>query len=69
MAPVNESSDSTVGFAAVPDGGDVESVSVVMEADAVVADAEPKFGRLDVLKTLHVALARCGPGREEWAAL
>ncbi len=33
-----------VGFAAVADGGDVEGVSVVMEAEALVADAELGLG-------------------------
>jgi hypothetical protein len=40
---------SAVVFAAVPDAGDFEGVAEVVEADAVVADAEAEFGRLDVL--------------------
>src|SRR6516164_6792243 len=39
------------------DGGDAESVSQVMEAHAIVADAQPKLGRLDVLQALDVAFA------------
>jgi hypothetical protein len=31
-----------------------------VEADAVVADAQPELGRLDVLEALHVALAGGG---------
>jgi hypothetical protein len=36
----DECSRLAVGFAAVPDGGDVEGVAVVVEAEPVVADAE-----------------------------
>ena len=51
---------SAVDFAAVLDGGDVEGVSVVVEAEPVVADAQAELGRLDVLKALHVAFAGGG---------
>ena len=51
---------SSVGFSAVFDGGDVEGVAVVVEADAVVADAEAELGRLDVLEALYVAFAGGG---------
>ena len=42
------------------DSGDVEGLAVVMEAEPVVADAQTELGRLDVLKTLYVALAGSG---------
>jgi len=42
------------------DGGDVEGVTDVVEAEAIVANAEPEFGRLDVLQALHVAFAGGG---------
>src|SRR5258708_18525077 len=48
---------SAVGFAAVFHSSDANGISVVMEADAVVADAKAELGRLDVLETLDVALA------------
>ena len=51
---------SAVSFAAVLDGGDVEGLAVVMEAQPVVADAQPELGRLDLLKTLYIALATGG---------
>jgi hypothetical protein len=38
-------------------GEDFDGVAEVMEADAVVADAEPELGRVDVLEALHVAFA------------
>jgi hypothetical protein len=41
---------SPVGFAAVFHGRDAYGVSLVMEADAVVADAEAELGRLDALE-------------------
>ena len=37
------------------DGGDANGISVVMEADAVVADPQPELRRFDVLQTLDVA--------------
>ena len=49
-----------VGFAAVLDGGDLEGVAMIVEAEPVIADAQGEFGRLDVLKALHVALAGGG---------
>ena len=48
---------SPVGFATVFHGGDANGVSLVMEADAVVADAKAELGRLDVLEPLDVAFA------------
>jgi hypothetical protein len=42
------------------DGGDVEGMALVVEAEPVVADAEAELGRLDVLEALHVALAGGG---------
>lgn len=48
---------SPIGFAAVFHGGDAYGVSLAMEADAVVADAEAELGRLDVLEALDVAFA------------
>ena len=38
-------------------GEDEDGVSEVVEADAVVAGAEPELGRLDTLEPLHVAFA------------
>jgi len=38
-------------------GADANQVSVMMEADAVVAHAQAELGRLDVLEALHVAFA------------
>jgi hypothetical protein len=38
-------------------GEDEDGISAVVEADAVVADAEPDLGRFDILQTLHVAFA------------
>ncbi len=38
---------SAVDFAAVLDGGDVEGVADVVEAEAIVANAEPELGRRD----------------------
>ena len=51
---------SAVGFAAITDGGDVEGVAAVVEAEPVVADAQAELGRLDVLEALHVALTGGG---------
>ena len=42
------------------DGGDVEGLAVVMEAEPVVTYAQPELGRFNVLKTLYVALASGG---------
>lgn len=49
-----------VDFAAVTDGGDVEGVSVVVEANPVVPDAEAELWRLNALKAFSVALAGGG---------
>jgi len=46
---------SAVGFAAVFYGEDQDGVSEIMEADAVVADAEAELWRLDVLEALDIA--------------
>lgn len=51
---------SAVGFATVFYGGDVEGVAVVVEAEAVVSDAEAELGRFDVLKAFYIALAGAG---------
>jgi hypothetical protein len=40
---------SAVDFAAVADGEDEDGVTEIVEADAVVADAEAELGRLDIL--------------------
>ena len=44
-----------VGFAAVLDGGDVEGVAFVMEAEPIVADSQAELGRLGVSTELIVA--------------
>jgi hypothetical protein len=49
--------ESAVGFAAMLDGGDVESLAVVLEAEPVVSDAEAELWRLDVLEAFYVALS------------
>jgi hypothetical protein len=54
-----ECSRLAVGFAAVADGGDVEGMAEVVEAEPVVSDAEAELGRLDALEPLYVALT-CG---------
>ncbi len=59
-----ECSRLAVDFAAVSDGGDVEGVSVVVEAEPVVSDAEAELGRLDALESFYVALAGGGEGGE-----
>ena len=59
MSP-DECSRLAVGFAAVLDGGDVEGVFVVVEAEPVIADAQAELGRLGVLEALHIALAGGG---------
>ena len=46
-----------VGIAAVADGEDFDGVAEIVEADAVVADAEPQLGWLDILEALDVAFA------------
>jgi hypothetical protein len=46
---------SSVGLAAVLDGQDADRAAVVVEAEAVVADAQPHLGRLDVLEALNLA--------------
>jgi hypothetical protein len=56
----DECSRLAVGFAAVLDGGDIEGVAVVVEAEPVIADAQAELWRLDVLEALHVALAGGG---------
>ena len=48
---------SAVDFAAVFYGQDADRATVVVEADAVVADAQPHLGRLNVLDALHVPVA------------
>ena len=42
------------------DGGDVEGVAVVVEAEPVIADAQAELGRFDVLEAFYVALAGGG---------
>jgi hypothetical protein len=39
------------------DRGDAYHVSILMKADAEVADAEPELGRLNVLQTFDVAFS------------
>lgn len=46
-----------VGFAAVFYGEDQDGISEIVEADAVVADAETELWRLDVLEALDIAFA------------
>jgi|HubBroStandDraft_1064217.scaffolds.fasta_scaffold11940_4 hypothetical protein len=46
-----------VGFAAVFYGENQDGISEIVEADAVVADAETKLWRLDVLEALDIAFA------------
>jgi len=41
----------------VLDGQGFDRVAEVVEADAVVSDAEPELGRIDVLESLDVAFA------------
>jgi hypothetical protein len=48
---------SAIDFAAVLDAGDFDGIAEVVEAGAVVADAEAELGRFDVLEALHVAFA------------
>ena len=40
--------------------GDFEGVAEVVEAQTVVADAEPEFGRINVLESFYVAFASGG---------
>ena len=42
------------------DGGDVQGVSVVVEAEPVVPDAEAELGWLDILEALYVSLSGGG---------
>jgi hypothetical protein len=60
----DECSRLAVDFAAVPDGGDVEGMAVVMEAEPVVSDAEAELGWLDALESFYVSLAGGGEGGE-----
>jgi hypothetical protein len=46
------------GFAAVLYSEDHDGIAEIMKADAVVADAETEFGRLDILEALDIAFAR-----------
>lgn len=46
-----------VGFATVLYGEDFDGIAEVMEAEAIVADAEPELWRVDVLEALYVAFA------------
>ena len=39
-------------------GADANSVFVMMEADAVVADSQPELRRFDVLETFDIAFTR-----------
>ena len=39
------------------DGCDADDVAVIMEADAVVANPQPKLWRFDVLETFDIAFA------------
>jgi hypothetical protein len=39
------------------DGGDANTISLVMKTDAVVADAQPELRRFDVPESLDVAFA------------
>jgi hypothetical protein len=50
-------SGSAVDFAAMLDAGDFDGIAEVMEAGAVVTDAEAELGRFNVLEALHIALA------------
>jgi hypothetical protein len=53
-------SASAVDFAAVLDAGNFDGIAEVVEAGAVVANAETELGRFDVLEALHIALAGVG---------
>lgn len=46
-----------VGFAAVFYGEDQDGISEIVEADAVVADAEAELWWFDVLESLDIAFA------------
>ncbi len=52
-----ECSRLAVGFAAVLYGEGFDGIAQVMEADAIVSDAEPKLWRVDVLEALYIAFA------------
>ena len=38
-------------------GDSDDPVSILMEANTKVADAEPEFGRVDILKTFYISVA------------
>ena len=42
----------------------LDGIAEVMKADAIVAEAEPKFGRLNPLQPLYVAFLRCDKAGE-----
>jgi hypothetical protein len=48
----------------VLDGGDVEGMAVVVEAEPVVSDAKSELWWLDALESFYVALAGGGEGGE-----
>jgi hypothetical protein len=49
---------SAVGFATVFYGENHNGIAEIVEADAVVADAQTELGRLDILEALDIAFAR-----------
>ena len=53
----NSLASSAICVAPMLDSSDVQSVTVILEAEPVIADAQPKLGRLNTLKALHIALA------------
>jgi hypothetical protein len=49
---------STIRFAAVSYGEDLNGVAEIVEADTIVADSKAELWRINVAKALHVALSR-----------
>ena len=58
---------SAIGLGAVLDGENLDAIAVIVEANPVIADAQAKLWRFDILKTFDVAslcrmrIAACWP--------
>jgi hypothetical protein len=50
-----------MGLFPVADAEDFDPIAVIVESNAIVAETETQFRRLDILQALHIAFA----GRKE----
>jgi hypothetical protein len=50
----------SVGFTPMLDSRNEERLSIVIEANAIVAHAQSELGRIDTLEPFYVAFSGCG---------